>query len=188
MLRRNTLVGLIACLLAVFVPCFVVGQSVNFSVSPAEVRISDLRPGQAAEFEVTIHNKDELAHNFTFTTFQPPKEQRRQGRDEFPDTSWIRLSPPEIEVFANSQANVTVMVAIPARLKWSNQDWEIWLGVAPESSDLLGVKLWVRLLVSTGRFTPNLGLITAIVTGTAAAAYAAYAYYRFRRKRRARDG
>jgi len=186
MLWRTASVGLIAGLLVVFPPCLAVAQSVNFSVSPAEVRISDLGPGRVAELQVTIYNSGELARNFTFTTFQPPKERRRQGRDGFPEASWIRFSHPEIEVPANSQANVTVTVAIPPLHKWSNQDWEIWLGVAPESSDVLGVELWVRLLVSTGAGGLNVGLVAGIVTAAVLLISGACFYYRSGHKRRAK--
>jgi len=183
---RTTSVGLLAGLLVIFLPCVAAGQSINFGVSPAEVRISDLHPGQVAEFELTIRNKDEVPHNFTFTTIQPPKEQRRQGRDEFPDVSWIRFSTPEIEVPANSQGSVTVTVAIPPRLEWANRDWEIWLGVAPESSDLLGVELWVRLLVSTGTGGLNVGLVAGIVTAAALLICGVCFYYRSGHRRRAK--
>ena len=34
--------------------------------------------------------------------------------------------------------------------KWAGRDWEIWVGATPESSDLLTVELYVRLLISNG--------------------------------------
>ena len=73
------LVGLISALLVIFLPSFTLAQDVNLSVSPAEVKIDNLPPGEAEEFELTIHNKDEIAHNFTIATFQPPEEERREG-------------------------------------------------------------------------------------------------------------
>jgi hypothetical protein len=145
------------------------------------VKIDNLSPGETAEFKLTIHNKDEAAHVFIFTTFQPPEEERRAGRTEFPDDDWISFSPQEIEVPANYQANVTVTVAIPREQKWTSQDWEIWLGVASKSSDLLAVKLYVRLLVSTGaaiaaRF--HAGLVAVIVGGIILLGYGGYYYFR----------
>jgi len=59
-----------------------------------------------------------------------------------------------------------VTVAIPQEQKWAGEDWEIWLGVAAESSDLLAVRLYVRLLVSTKpamESTSNAGLVAGIV-------------------------
>lgn len=156
-------------------------QAQGFSVSPAEVHIDNLPPGEAAEFELTIHNKEELAHNFTIATFQPPKEDRREGRTEFPDDSWISFSSQEIEVPANSQANVTVTVAIPREQQWAGGDWEIWLGVAAESSDLLAVKLYVRLLVSTSAAIEaefNAGLVAGIVVGIVLLGCGGYYYFR----------
>ena len=185
MIRHIKLAGLIVALLAIFLPSFTLAQDVNFSVSPAEVHIDDLPPGETAEFELTIHNKEELAHNFTFTTFQPPEEERREGRAEFPDDSWISFSSPKIEVAANSEANATVTVAIPREQKWAGEDWEIWLGVAAESSDLLAIRLYVRLLVSTNpaaEARSNAGLVAGIVVGIVLLGYGGYYYFRHKTK------
>jgi hypothetical protein len=183
MIRHIKLAGLIIALLAIFLPSFTLAQDVNFSVSPAEVHIDDLPPGETAEFELTIHNKEEPAHNFTFTTFQPPEEERREGRAEFPDDSWISFSSPKIEVAAKSEANVTVTVAIPREQKLSGEEWEIWLGVTAESRDLLAVRLYARLLVSTTPAVgarPNAGLVAGIVVGIVL--FGCGSYYYFRRK------
>jgi len=185
MVRRIKLAGLIAALLVILLPSLTLAQDVNFSVAPAEVHIDNLLPGGAAEFELTIHNKEELAHNFTIATFQPPEEDRRKGRTEFPDDSWISFSSQEIEVAANYEANVTVRVAIPREQKWTGGDWEIWLGVAAESSDLLAVRLYVRLLVSTNpavEARSNAGLVAGIVVGIILLGCGGYYY--FRRKAR----
>ncbi|MGB6873737.1 MAG: hypothetical protein WBE46_06340 [Dehalococcoidia bacterium] len=141
--------------------------------------------GEAAEFELTIHNKEELAHNFTIAAFQPPEEERREGRAEFPDDSWISFSYQEIEVAANSEANVTVTLAIPREQKWAGGDWETWLGVAAESSDLLAVRLYVRLLVSTNPAMgarSNAGLVAGIVVGIILLGYGGYYYFRRKAK------
>jgi hypothetical protein len=55
MIGRIKLAGLIAALLVIFLPSFTLAQDVNFSVSPAEVKMDNLPPGEAAEFELTIH-------------------------------------------------------------------------------------------------------------------------------------
>ena len=185
MIRHIKLAGLIVALLAIFLPSFTLAQDVNFSVSPAEVHIDDLPPGETAEFELTIHNKEELAHNFTFTTFQPPEEERREGRAEFPDDSWISFSSPKIEVAAKSGANATVTVDVPREQKWAGEDWEIWLGVAAESSDLLAVRLYVRLLVSTSpaaEARSNAGLVAGIVVGIILLGCGGYYYFRRKAK------
>jgi hypothetical protein len=178
MVGHIKLAGLIAALLVIFLPSFTLAEDVNFRVSPAEVRIDNLPPGEAEEFELTVHNKEELAHNFTIATFQPPEEERRGGRAEFPDDSWISFSSQEIEVAAKSEANATVTVAIPREQKWSGGDWEIWLGVAAESSDLLAVRLYARLLVSTSGTKFNAGLIVGIVVGIVLLGYGGYYYFR----------
>jgi len=185
MIGRIKLAGLIAALLVIFLPSFTSAQDFSFGVSPDEVSIDSLPPGEAAEFELTIHNKEELAHNFTITTFQAPEEERREGRAEFPDENWISFSSQEIEVSANSAANVTVTVAIPREQKWAGEDWEIWLGVTAESSDLLAVRLYVRLLLST---TPameaesNAGLVAGIVVGIILLGCGGYYYFRRKAK------
>jgi len=185
MIRHIKLAGLIAALLVIFLPSFTLAQDVNFSVSPAEIHIDDLPPGEVAEFKLTIHNKEELAHNFTFTTFQPSEEERREGRAEFPDDSWISFPSQEIEVASNSEANVTVTVAIPREQKWAGGDWEIWLGVAAESSDLLAVRLYARLLVSTNPAADarsNAGLVAGIVAGIVLLGCGGYYYFRRKAK------
>jgi hypothetical protein len=187
MIGHIKVAGLIAALLVIFLPSCTLAQDVNFSVSPAEVHIDNLAPGEAAEFELIIRNKEELAHNFTIATFQPPEEERREGRAEFPDDSWINFSSQEIEVPAKSEVNVTVTVTVPREQKWSGADWETWLGVAAESSDLLAVKLYARLLVSTTPAVgarPNVGLVAGIVVGIVLLGYGGYYY--FRRKARPR--
>ena len=185
MVGRIKLAGLIAALLVMFLPSFTLAQDSSFGVSPAEVHIDNLAPGEATEFELTVHNKEDVAHNFTIATFQPPQEQRREGKTEFPDDSWISFSSQEIEVAANSEASVTVTIAIPREQKWAGGDWEIWLGVAAKSSDLLAVRLYVRLLVSTSAAIaarPNAGLVAGIVVGIVLIGCGGYYY--FRRKAR----
>jgi len=185
MVGHIKLAGFIVTLLVIFLPSFTLAQDFSFSVSPAEVHIDNLPPGEAAEFELTIHNKEEIAHNFTIATFQPPEEERREGRAEFPDDRWMSFSSQEIEVAANSKANVTVTVAIPREQQWAGGGWEIWLGVAAESSDLLAVRLYSRLLVST---TPamearsNAGLVAGIVGGIVLLGCGGYYYFRRKTK------
>jgi hypothetical protein len=165
MVGRIKLAGLIATLLVIFLPSFTLAQDINFGVSPAEVHVDNLPPGEAVEFELTIHNKEETAHNFTIATFQPPEEERREGRAEFPDNSWISFSSTEIEVAAKSEADVTVAVAIPLEQKWAGGDWEIWLGIAAESSDLLAAR-------------SNIGLVAGIVVGIVLLGCGGYYYFR----------
>jgi hypothetical protein len=185
MIGRIKLAGLIAALLVIFFPSSTLAQDIDFSVSPAEVKIDNLLPGEVTEFELTIHNKNEVAHVFTFTTFQPPEEERREGSVEFPDASWINFSPQEIDVAAESEVNVTVMVAIPQEQKWASQDWEIWLGVAAESNDMLGLKLYVRLLVSTNPVMggkSNIGLSAGIAVAIVLLCYGGYYYFKRKTK------
>ena len=183
MIRYIKLAGFIATLLVVFLPAITLAQEFRFSISPSEVHIANLPPGETSEFELTIHNKQELAHNFTLTTFQPPEEERRDGRAEFPDDSWISFSSLEIEVAANSEANVTVTVAIPREPKWAGKEWETWLGVTAESRDLLTVRLYTRLLVSTTPAVgarPDAGIVIGIVVGIVLFGCGSYYYYRRR--------
>ena len=182
--RDRYLIWFIAALLLVTIllPSSALAQS--FSVSPAEVSIDGLSPGGEAEFNLTIHNKDDASHTFTLTTYKPEESQRRQGRAEFPDDSWVSFSPQELEVAANSDAKVKVMVAIPANQKWAGKDWEIWLGVKPKTSDLLVVNYYIRLLVSTSKEIeagPNIAVVVGIVMGILLLGYGVY-YLRRRTK------
>ena len=147
MIRQGKYVsGLIAAFLLFVLISSVSAQS--FSVSPAEVRIDNLAPGQEREFELTISNKDDAEHIFIFSTYNPEESQRREGRAEFPDNSWISF-PHQVEAKANSIAPAKIKVTVPSDTRWTDKDWEVWLGVSPDSGEFLNVKLYVRLLVST---------------------------------------
>ncbi len=180
MLGRIKLVGVVAGLFAVLLPFPTLAENVSFSAVPAEVCIHDLLPGEPTQFELTICNNDGVAHNFTVGIFPTPQQERREGRTEFPDPSWISFSSPKIQVTASSQANVTVAVAIPQEQRWAGRDWETWLSVTSESSDMLAVKLYVRLLVSTGgtRFSP--GLVAGIAVAVVLLGFGGYYYFRRR--------
>jgi hypothetical protein len=145
------------------------------------VHIDDLPTGETSEFELTICNKEELAHNFTLTIFQPLEEERREGRAEFPDDSWIGFSSQEIEIVGNSETSVTVTLTIPQEPAWAGKEWETWLGVTAESSDLLAVRLYTRLLVSTAPAVsarPDAGLVAGIIAGIALFGFGTYLYFR----------
>ncbi len=176
------LVGIIAVSLIILSPSPVLAQ--NFSVSPAEVKIDDLFPGEEAEFQLTIHNKDNIRHNFTLTAHTPEKLQRRQGRAEFPDNSWISFSPQQVKVQAGSKVEIKVLVDIPSSPKWAGKDWEVWLEVTPESSNLLTVEVYVRLLISTGGGTGSSFNIWLISGTVAVMSLLGYSIYYFRRKTR----
>ena len=159
----------IAALLLILIFLPFPAQAQSFSVSPAEVEIDNLSPGGEVQFNLTIHNKDNVSHTFTLTTYNPEELQRREGKAHFPDASWVSF-PQQVEVQANSASVVKIKVAIPSEQKWVGRDWEIWLGAAPESSDSLTVKLYVRLLISTSGETKtscNKWLIVGIVAGIA---------------------
>ena len=165
MARQIKYICLIVALSAIFLPSFVMAWS--FSVSPVEVKIDNLPPGEAAEFNLTIDNKDNTSHTFILTTHNPDESERRQGRAEFPNSNWVSF-PHQVEVQANSEAEVRVKVAIPSQQKWAGKDWEIWLSITPEEKELLVVNYYIRLLVSTGKEVqvgPNMGLIIGIAIG-----------------------
>jgi hypothetical protein len=179
---------LVAALPVIFLPSFALAQSAvqYISVSPAEIDINNLPPGETAEFELTIRNQEELAHVFTLTTFQPTEHNRREGRAGLPDDSWITFSPRKVEVDAGDEASVKVTVDVPPEQEWAGKDWEIWLGVAAESDELLVVKLYVRLLVSTmaaAEAKPSTGLVVGIAA--AAILLGCGAYYCLKHKTRA---
>jgi hypothetical protein len=177
--------GLAAALLVILLPSFTAAQDFEFSVSPAEVHVDRLPPGETAEFKLTICNKDEIGHLFTFTIFQPTEEQRREERAEFPDNNWISFSSQDIEIAPNDEADVTVTAAVPREQRWADKDWETWLGVTAESSDLLATRLYVRLLVSTSgtvkaRF--NAGLVAGIIAVIILLGCGGYYYFRRKTK------
>ena len=158
----------------------------SVSVSPTEVRIDDLSPGVPVDFDLTIYNEEGLARVFVLTIYQPPEESRRDRRDEFPDNSWIGLSHTEVEVGAESESSVRVTVAVPQEQAFMGKDWEVWLGVTPQSGELLSVRYYVRLLISTkseaegkcGRW-----LVAGIVMASIIAGYSGYHYLRRRTER-----
>jgi hypothetical protein len=187
-LTRHILAALIAALSVICWPSAALVHNAEqyFTVVPAEVSIDKLPPGEATEFELTIRNQDEAAHNFTLTTYGAPEEDRREGRAEFPDHTWISFFPQQIDVAANSEATVNVTVAVPPERQWADKDWEIWLGVEAESDDLLVAKLYVRLLVSTSAqeaHRSDIGLIVGLALAAVALGYGAH-YWRRRTRLR----
>jgi hypothetical protein len=182
MVGRIVLAGLATGVLTALVPLPTLAQNVNFSVVPAEVHIADLLPGDEAGFALTIHNKDDTVHNYTIATFPPLQDQTREGRAQFPDADWIAFSRQRMEITADSQANVTVVVAIPREQRWAARDWETWLAVTAESTDMLAVKLYVRLLVSTGGTRVNTSLVASIAAAVLLLGCGGYYYFRRRSK------
>jgi hypothetical protein len=177
--------GLAAALLVILLPSFALADDINIGVVPAEVRIDGLPPGATREFELTIHNNDAVPRVFTLASSPPPDGEQREKRTQLPDVRWIHFTPDQIEVAPHDEATVTVTLAVPRDQNWTGQRWEIWLGVTAQSSALLGVKLYVRLLVSTGstiaaRF--NVRLFAGL--GLAAALLGSGGYYYFRRRAR----
>ena len=180
MKQTTYLIWLIVALVAIVSPC--VAQAQHIGISPAEVRIDNLSPGNETEFQLSIRNKDEVAHTLGLSTFYPQESERREGRAEFPDSSWISFSPQRVEVEAKSETKVKVSVAIPSDHKWAGKDWEIWLKVAPEDREFLVVNYYIRVLVSTGEGLgagPNVGLIAGIAIAVFLLGYGVY-YFRRR--------
>jgi len=162
------LVYLAAFLLIVIILFPFPAQAQNFSVSPMEIKIDNLSPGGEAQFNLTIRNKEDVNHVFALTTYNPEESERREGRAEFPDGSWISFSSQKVSVEANSEAKTKVTVAIPANQKWAGKDWEIWLRVCPEEREFLVVNYYIRLLVSTGgevEAGTNVGVVVGTVVG-----------------------
>ena len=180
--QSKHLVYLAAFLLIVIILFPFPAQAQNFSVSPMEIKIDNLSLGGEAQFNLTIHNKEDVDHVFALTTYNPEESERREGRAEFPDDSWISFSSQKVSVEANSEARAKVTVAVPANQKWAGKDWEIWLRVMPEEQEFLVVNYYIRLLVSTGGEVVagmNAGVVVGIVGGIL---LAACVVYYFRRK------
>lgn len=132
------------------------------------MEIDNLSPGEVTQFNLTIYNKEDVNHVFALTTYSPGESERREGRAEFPDDSWISFSPQSVQVGANSEARTEVTVTVPPNQKWAGKDWEIWLRVAPEEREFLVVNYYIRLLVSTGEEVEagtSVGLVIGIVFG-----------------------
>jgi len=183
MVRQSKYLFWLAAVLLITVVLFpAIVQAQSFSVSPVEIEIDNLSPGEVTQFNLTIHNKEDVNHVFTLTTYNPGESERREGRAEFPDESWISFSPQSVEVGANSEAKAKVTVAVPPNQKWTGKDWEIWLRVAPEEREFLVVNYYIRLLVSTGEEVEagtSVGLIVSILVGIL---LVACVIYYFRRK------
>ena len=166
--QSKHLVYLAAFLLIVIILFPFPAQAQNFSVSPMEIKIDNLSLGGEAQFNLTVRNKEDVNHVFALTTYNPEESERREGRAEFPDDSWISFSSQKVSVEANSEAKAKVTVAIPANQKWAGKDWEIWLRIMPEEQEFLVVNYYIRLLVSTGGEVvagTNAGLVIGIIAG-----------------------
>jgi hypothetical protein len=184
--QSKYLFWLVAVLLIAVVLFPAMVQAQSFSVSPVEVEIDNLSPGEVTQFDLAIHNKEDVNHVFALTTYNPGEPERREGRAEFPDNSWISFSPQSVEVGANSEASAEVTITVPPNQKWAGKDWEIWLRVAPEEREFLVVNYYIRLLVSTGEEVEagtNVGLVVGIPVGILLVACVVYYLY-FKRKAR----
>ena len=156
-------------------------SALTFSVSPAEVKVAHLEPGQEATFNITISNKDNISQVFTLDTYNPKESERRPGEAPFPDGSWISF-PQQVDVPANSNTQVEVTIGIPESQEWYDKNWEIWLKVSADEESLVTVNYYIRLLVSTTDLELNtsyrwiIGIIVAIIF------FSGYAVCRSRRR------
>ncbi len=176
---------LIAILLITLPPASVTADTATLpgSVSPAEVKIDGLSPGEPVEFELTIRNEEGPSRVFLLTVYQPSEGTRREGRDELPDGSWVSFSSDEVELGSEEEGSVRVTVSVPDDPAFMGKDWEIWLGVAPQSRELMTVKYYVRLLISTSsEADPWPGDLTVIGI-VVAAGLLGYVVYRCSRRR-----
>ena len=176
MRQARCLFWLFIFLLAILLPSTAFAWS--FSVSPSEVEIENLSPGNKAEFQLIIHNKESINHVFYLNTYIPDDTDIRQGRTILPDDSWISL-PNQVKVPANSEKEITIDVSIPQNQEWKGNDWEIWLGISPETVELIVVNYYVRLLLSTGEDInagPHLAPIMIIST-IVLSLYIIYSFY-----------
>lgn len=183
--RAMRLALLSAALLAFGLPSLTLADagSESIGVSPIEVHVANLSPGDATEFELVIRNQEDSARILVLTIFQPPAEARRSGWAELPDTDWISFSSEDIQVDAGSEATVKVKVAIPDEGRWEGKDWEIWLGVSPRSAEMVVAEVYVRLMIST-RAAVNALSSMRIAGGIATAVILlGYAAYHWRRRR-----
>ncbi len=177
--QTKCLTCLIVTLLDILLPSSALAWS--FALSPPEVDIDDLSPGEVTEFNFTIYNKDDISHVFILNTYNPEEAQLRQGRTELPESKWVNF-PPQVEVQADSKLEVPVKIAIPPEQKWADKNWEIWLGVKPEDNNLLLVNYYIRILVSTANGAKS-SLHTGSILGiTAAVVLVSYCIYYYRRK------
>ncbi|MCD6230937.1 MAG: hypothetical protein J7J88_03610 [Dehalococcoidia bacterium] len=155
--------------------------ALTFSVSPAEVKVAHLEPGQEVTFNITISNKDNINHVFTLDTYNPKESERRPGEALFPVSSWISFLQ-QVDVPANSNAQVKVTIDIPESQEWYDKNWEIWLKVSADEESLVTVNYYIRLLVSTTDLELNtsyrwiIGVIVTIIF------FSGYTVYRSRRR------
>jgi hypothetical protein len=167
------IIGAIVVALVILIPASVLAQ--GFGVSPSEVTVSNMPPGGKADFELTVYNNDDVARVFTPLVYKPSTAERRTGKQEFPDNSWISFSPEQVEIAANSQGQLGVTVIVPDESEWHGQDWEVWVGVTTEAQGLFATIVYVRLYVST---TPppgtNWALIGGVIAGVLALACAGW--------------
>jgi len=177
MRQARYLSWLIAVVLVILLPS--PANAWSFYVSPSEVDINNLSPGDSTEFKFSIYNKENESHVFSLNTFAPQKTEVRQGRSAFPDNSWVSL-PSQVKVPANSERETTVKISIPPQQEWAGKEWEIWLRVSPEQTGRLTVNYFIRLLISTGTETSNTSQLAPILilAATLVPAYGIYFIYR----------
>lgn len=150
-------VAILAALIALLLPHSTSAEEeAGFSISPPEIRVGGIFPGQSAEFSLIIRNDMASRVSFSISVYNPDEDERRGGYDALPDNSWISFDAGGIEVAPHSSGWVKARVTIPPDESYGGKNYECWVRVTSGKVGIFQYQLNSRVYIVTGvRFPPT---------------------------------
>ena len=158
----------------------------GWALSPGEIRVDGIRPGETARLSITLTNNRDSDVTFSLAATIPLRERLRPGYEPLPDPGWVTFSAQEVRIESGGQRDIRAVLAVPAEGGWGGRSFEGWLVAMSQDLGLIHLELSSRLLVSTSPAYAADGtrlLVAGIVGAVVLAAGAAYGSRRDIRKR-----
>jgi hypothetical protein len=130
-------------------------HALGMRVSPAGMLIQGVVPGERLELSVplAIMNDDDQVHGVLVSALRPLDQKMKppSGYTDIPDPSWVSFSQPEVDVPANGQASLKIILNIPAGEKYFNQHWSVVAAIRskPTPGQMISLALYPRFEIET---------------------------------------
>lgn len=121
----------------------------SFGIDPGKVYVENLYPGAQAEYTITVYNQGDTEESYLVRPRAP--DYTDPDYEPFPYLDWITVTPEEVPVAGGGQADVTVVVRMPADADYySGKNAEAWISFTVlNDEDMVQVELASRLFIST---------------------------------------
>jgi hypothetical protein len=112
----------------------------GFGMGPGIVLLESIRPSNgevdvatATNFTFEVYNDTPEKHTFTITVrnARSTLSSWEMGYENLPDTSWLRLDQPELEIEPGAKGKVKLFVKIPDKLENYNRKWMAVVACSP---------------------------------------------------------